>query len=326
MVLNPKVLKVKILGQDYVVRSSAGQKYLNEVSSYMNEKMNEVISSGIDSNSQQLKIAVLAGMNITDELFAQKESQKKLIDGFEPVLKGFTNVEFGDHKAIEKSIDNQTAAIMLEPILGEGGIKVIPSQCLEGLRKLCNKKNILLIFDEVQCGIGRSGKFFSYQWSKIKPDILTTAKGIGGGFPIGACLVSNKVSKGMGFGSHGSTFGGNPLACSVANKVIEIISNKKFLKDLNKKSVFFINELEKIKNLYGNLIEEIRGQGFLLGIKSKINNLIFIEKLRKNGLLIIGASENVIRILPPLNVSIKELKIAINIIKKTCLDINGKKN
>ena len=130
----------------------------------------------------------------------------------------------------------------------------------------------------------------------------------------------------MGFGSHGSTFGGNPLACSVANKVIEIISNKKFLKDLNKKSVFFINELEKIKNLYGNLIEEIRGQGFLLGIKSKINNLIFIEKLRKNGLLIIGASENVIRILPPLNVSIKELKIAINIIKKTCLDINGKKN
>ena len=281
----------------------------------------------IKKKKNKFKIITIKGSFHGRTLAAISASgQKKLIDGFEPVLKGFTNVEFGDHKAIEKSIDNLTAAIMLEPILGEGGIKVIPSQCLEGLRKLCNKKNILLIFDEVQCGIGRSGKFFSYQWSKIKPDILTTAKGIGGGFPIGACLVSNKVSKGMGFGSHGSTFGGNPLACSVANKVIEIISNKKFLKDLNKKSVFFINELEKIKNLYGNLIEEIRGQGFLLGIKSKINNLIFIEKLRKNGLLIIGASENVIRILPPLNVSIKELKIAINIIKKTCLDINGKKN
>ena len=251
--------------------------------------------------------------------------QKKLIDGFQPILEGFVQVEFGDHESIEKAVDNQTAAIMVEPILGEGGIKIIPNQCLEGLRKLCNKKKILLIFDEVQCGIGRTGKFFSYQWSKIEPDILATAKGMGGGFPIGACLVTDKVSKGMKFGSHGSTFGGNPLACSVAKRVIEIISEKKFLNDLNQKATFFVNKLEKIKNTYNHLIEEIRGRGFLLGIKIKINNSIFIEKLRNNGLLSVGANENIIRILPPLNVTNKDLKIALKIIEKTCIDINSKK-
>ena len=251
--------------------------------------------------------------------------QKKMIDGFKPLLDGFVQVEFGDHKSIEKAVDNKTAAIMVEPILGEGGIKIIPNQCLEGLRKLCNKKKILLIFDEVQCGIGRTGKFFSYQWSKIEPDILATAKGMGGGFPIGACLVTDKVSKGMKFGSHGSTFGGNPLACSVAKRVIEIISEKKFLNDLNQKATFFVNKLEMIKNTYNHLINEIRGRGFLLGIKIKINNSIFIEKLRNNGLLSVGANENIIRILPPLNVTNKDLKIALKIIEKTCIDINSKK-
>ena len=251
--------------------------------------------------------------------------QKKMIDGFKPLLDGFVQVEFGDHESIEKAVDNKTAAIMVEPILGEGGIKIIPNQCLEGLRKLCNKKKILLIFDEVQCGIGRTGKFFSYQWSKIEPDILATAKGMGGGFPIGACLVTDKVSKGIKFGSHGSTFGGNPLACSVAKRVIEIISEKKFLNDLNQKATFFVNNLEAIKNTYNHLINEIRGRGFLLGIKIKINNSIFIEKLRNNGLLSVGANENIIRILPPLNVTNKDLKIALKIIEKTCIDINSKK-
>ena len=251
--------------------------------------------------------------------------QKKMIDGFKPLLDGFVQVEFGDHESIEKAVDNKTAAIMVEPILGEGGIKIIPNQCLEGLRKLCNKKKILLIFDEVQCGIGRTGKFFSYQWSKIEPDILATAKGMGGGFPIGACLVTNKVSKGIKFGSHGSTFGGNPLACSVAKRVIEIISEKKFLNDLNQKATFFVNKLEAIKNTYNHLINEIRGRGFLLGIKIKINNSIFIEKLRNNGLLSVGANENIIRILPPLNVTNKDLKIALKIIEKTCMDINSKR-
>ena len=250
--------------------------------------------------------------------------QKKLVDGFKPLVDGFTQVDFGDHDSFEKLIDKKTAAIMIEPILGEGGIKVIPNECLEGLRKLCDKKGILLIFDEVQCGVGRTGKLFSYQWSKIKPDILATAKGIGGGFPIGACLVTNKVSKGMKFGSHGSTFGGNPLACSVANKVLEIISKKNFLNNMNKNALFFRNNLEEIKNTYDHLIEEIRGKGFLLGVKCKINNSIIIEKLITNGLLIIGASENVIRILPPLNVKRKDLKIALKIIEKTFNNIGNK--
>ena len=250
--------------------------------------------------------------------------QKKLVDGFKPLVDGFTQVDFGDHDSFEKLIDKKTAAIMIEPILGEGGIKVIPNECLEGLRKLCDKKGILLIFDEVQCGVGRTGKLFAYQWSNIEPDILATAKGIGGGFPIGACLVTNKVSKGMKFGSHGSTFGGNPLACSVANKVLEIISKKNFLNNMNKNALFFRNNLEEIKNTYDHLIEEIRGKGFLLGVKCKINNSIIIEKLITNGLLIIGASENVIRILPPLNVKRKDLKIALKIIEKTFNNIGNK--
>ena len=280
----------------------------------------------IKKRKKKFKIITIKGSFHGRTLAAISASgQKKMVDGFKPLLDGFVQVEFGNHELIEKAIDNQTAAIMIEPILGEGGIKVIPNQCLEGLRKLCNKKKILLIFDEVQSGIGRTGKFFSYQWSKVEPDILTTAKGIGGGFPIGACLVTNKVSKGMKFGSHGSTFGGNPLACSVAKRVIEIISEKKFLNDLNQKVTFFTNKLEAIKNTYNHLIDEIRGRGFLLGIKCKINNSIFIEKLRNNGLLVIGASESVIRILPPLNVSKKDLKIALKIIEKTCMDINNKR-
>tara|TARA_B100001123_G_scaffold442013_1_gene584564 strand:+ start:759 stop:1937 length:1179 start_codon:yes stop_codon:yes gene_type:complete len=280
----------------------------------------------IQKRKNKFKIITIKGSFHGRTLAAISASgQKKMVDGFKPLLDGFIQVEFGDHELIEKKIDNQTAAIMIEPILGEGGIKVVPNECLEGLRKLCDKKKILLIFDEVQTGVGRTGKLFSYQWSKIKPDILSTAKGIGGGFPIGACLLTNKISKGMKFGSHGSTFGGNPLACSVAKRVLEIISNKKFLNDVNQRATFFINKLEEIKYIYNNLIEEVRGKGFLLGIKCKINNSIFIEKLRNNGLLVIGASENVIRILPPLNVSKKDLKIALKIIEKTCIDINGKR-
>ena len=252
--------------------------------------------------------------------------QEKLLNGFKPVVEGFTPVLFGDHQAIEKAIDNKTAGIMVEPILGESGIKKIPIECLEGLRKICNKKKILLIFDEVQCGIGRTGKLFNYQWSKIKPDILATAKGIGGGFPIGACLVTKQIAQGMNFGSHGSTFGGNPLACAVANVVLDIISKKKFLKELNSKASFLYNELEKIKKENLNIIEEIRGQGFLLGIKCNINNSILIKALRTNGLLVISASENVIRLLPPLNINKKEIIEAIKILKQTFKKLSlGKK-
>ena len=165
---------------------------------------------------------------------------KKMIEGFGPKVGGFDHFEFGNHKSLKKKIKKNTAAIMIETILGEGGIKVIPNWCLRDLRKICDKKNILLILDEVQCGIGRSGDFFAFEESKVKPDIVPIAKGIGGGFPIGAVLMNKKVASGMTAGTHGSTFGGNPLAMAVGNSVIDIILNKKFLSNVKKISRYFI--------------------------------------------------------------------------------------
>jgi acetylornithine/N-succinyldiaminopimelate aminotransferase len=165
---------------------------------------------------------------------------KKMIEGFGPKVDGFDHFSFGDHKGLKKAINNKTAAIMVEPIMGEGGIKVIPDWCLKGLRKLCNKKKILLILDEVQCGIGRTGDFFSFEKSKVKPDIVPIAKGIGGGFPIGAVLMTKKVSKAMNAGSHGSTFGGNPLAMKIGSTVMDIIGKKSFLKNVKKNQNIFI--------------------------------------------------------------------------------------
>ena len=247
---------------------------------------------------------------------------KKMTNGFGPKVPGFDHFKFGDHKSIEKKISKKTAAILVEPILGEGGIKVIPTFCLKGLRKLCDKKKILLILDEVQCGIGRSGKFFAFEYAKIKPDIVPIAKGIGGGFPIGAVLMTKKVSKGMTPGSHGSTFGGNPLAMSIGNAVLDQIFKKGFLKNVNKNSGFFIRGLKKIKKDYPKIIKEIRGVGLLLGLQLFTDQTEFIKKLTKNNLLTIRAGENVIRILPPLNVKKQEINLALKIIRKVCKEIN----
>ncbi len=243
---------------------------------------------------------------------------KKMTEGFGPKIKGFDHFKFGDHKALNKLITKNTAAIMVETIMGEGGIKVIPDWCLVGLRKLCNKKKILLILDEVQCGIGRTGNFFAFEKSKVKPDIVPIAKGIGGGFPIGAVLMSKKVASGMIPGTHGSTFGGNPLAMQVGNTVFDIISKKTFLKSVRIRSNYFHKELNKIKKNYPNVIKEIRGRGFLIGLKLLKNQSEFIKKLMDNKLLTIKASEDVVRILPPLNVKKKELDQAVSIIKKVC--------
>ncbi len=172
---------------------------------------------------------------------------KKMTEGFGPKVGGFDHFKFGDHKSLKKKITKKTAAIMVETIMGEGGIKVIPDWCLKELRNICNKKKILLILDEVQCGIGRSGDFFAFERSKVKPDIVPIAKGIGGGFPIGAVLMNKKVASGMTPGSHGSTFGGNPLAMTVGNTVMDIITNKKFLNNVKKNSDYFIVELNKLK-------------------------------------------------------------------------------
>ena len=243
---------------------------------------------------------------------------KKMTEGFGPKVSGFDHFTFGDHNSLKKKITKNTAAIMVETIMGEGGIKVIPDWCLRDLRKLCNKKKILLILDEVQCGIGRSGDFFAFESSKVKPDIVPIAKGIGGGFPIGAVLMNKKVSKAMVPGTHGSTFGGNPLAMSVGNEVMDIISNKKFLNNVKNLSKYFLKNLNDIKDKYPNIIKQIRGKGLLIGIQLHKDQTLFIKKLMENKLLTIKAAENVIRILPPLNVKKSEIDIALKVINKVC--------
>ena len=247
---------------------------------------------------------------------------KKMTEGFGPKVGGFDHFEFGDHKSLKKKITKNTAAIMVETIMGEGGIKVIPDWCLKELRKICNKKDILLILDEVQCGIGRSGDFFAFEKSKVKPDIVPIAKGIGGGFPIGAVLMNKKVASGMTVGTHGSTFGGNPLAMTVGNSVMDIIANKKFLKNVKNISKYFLLNLNKIKEKYPGVIKEIRGRGLLIGIQLHTDQANFIKKLMDNKLLTIRAAENVVRILPPLNVKKNEIDQAIKVIKKVCIEVN----
>ncbi len=246
---------------------------------------------------------------------------KKMTEGFGPKVTGFDHFNFGDHKSLKKKINKNTAAIMVETIMGEGGIKVIPDWCLKELRLLCYKRNILLILDEVQCGIGRSGDFFAFEKSKVKPDIVPIAKGIGGGFPIGAVLMNKKVASGMIPGTHGSTFGGNPLAMSVGNTVMDIVSNKKFLNNVKSLSKYFLLKLNKIKEKYPNVIKQIRGKGFLIGIQLYKDQTDFIKKLMNNQLLTIRAAENVVRILPPLNVKKNELDLALKIIEKVCSQI-----
>ena len=250
---------------------------------------------------------------------------KKMTEGFGPKVPGFDHIEFKNSKPrfpnLRNKIKKDTAAIMVETILGEGGVKPIPNTCLKYLRKICNEKKILLICDEVQSGISRSGDFFAFEESKIKPDITPIAKGIGGGFPIGAVLMNKKVAAGMTPGTHGSTFGGNPLAMAVGNAVMDIVSSKKFLNNVKKSSKYFFSKLNKLKKKYPNIIKEIRGRGLLIGVQLNTDQTKFIKKLMDNRLLTIRAAENVVRILPPLNVKRQEINIALKIIDKVCSEI-----
>jgi acetylornithine/N-succinyldiaminopimelate aminotransferase len=245
-------------------------------------------------------------------------NSKKATEGFGPKVDGFDHFDFANHKGLERSITKKTAAIMVETIMGEGGIKVIPDYCLKGLRKLCNKKKILLILDEVQCGIGRTGKFFAFEYAGITPDIVPIAKGIGGGFPVGACLMTKKVASCMGPGSHGSTFGGNPLAMSVSNAVLDQILKKGFLKSVQIISKYFHAELIKLQSEFPDIIKEVRGLGLLIGIKIIPDQNLFVKKLLDNKLLTIRAAENVVRLLPPLNVKKENVDEAIVILRKVC--------
>ena len=245
----------------------------------------------------------------------------KHTEGFGPKVDGFDQVPFADHEAIKRAINKNTAAILVETIMGEGGSKVIPDFCLKGLRELCDKHEILLILDEVQSAY-RTGTFFAFEPSEIKPDIVPIAKGIGGGFPLGACLVTKKASVGMTAGTHGSTFGGNPLAMSVGNAVLDILFEKNFFKKVQEKGKYFHQKLNNVKEKYPKIIQEIRGVGLMVGLKLYLDNTKFMMKLMDHKMLTIKAEENTIRIFPPLIVSNNELDEAINKIENTCKDLS----
>ena len=293
------------------------------------------VNSGAEANEAAIKIArryfFQKGQKYKNRILCIKNSfhgrtianifasgSKKMTHGFGPKVPGFDHFEFGNINSLKSKITKKTAAIFFETALGESGIKVNSNKFLKQVKSICKSNNILLILDEVQCGIGRSGKFFAYEYANIKPDIVPIAKGIGGGFPIGAVLMTKKVSACMGPGTHGSTFGGNPLAMSVGNAVMREIFKKNFLKNIRKLSKYFIKELNIIKNDYPNIINEVRGVGYLIGLQLKVNLIKFIEDLTNNRLLTIRASENVVRILPPLNVKKTEIDLALKIIKKVC--------
>ena len=245
----------------------------------------------------------------------------KHTEGFGPKVDGFDQVPFADHEAIKKAINKNTAAIMVETIMGEGGIKIVPDFCLKGLRDLCDEHKILLILDEVQSAY-RTGNFFAFEPSGIKPDIVPIAKGIGGGFPLGACLVTKKVSIGMTAGTHGSTFGGNPLAMAVGNAVLDILFEKDFLNNVKQKGKYFHQELSKIKQKYPKILGEIRGTGLMIGLRMLVDNAEFMKRLMDHKMLTVKAEDNVIRLFPPLIVKNNELDEAINKIEKVCNEMN----
>ena len=244
--------------------------------------------------------------------------ETRLTEGFEPLLDGFDRVPFADHEAVRNAITEQTAAIMIEPVQGEGGIRPVPAECLKGLRELCDEKDILLIFDEVQCGMGRTGKLFAHGLSGVTPDIMGLAKGLGGGFPIGACAATARAASGMTTSSHGSTFGGNPVACAAANAVLDVMLEEGFLDRVVAMGNYLRQALVGLAARYPDRIEGVRGEGLMLGMKCKGAHLELVTTLREAGLLSVPAADNIVRFLPPLIVSEEEIDIAVGIIDKAC--------
>ena len=242
-------------------------------------------------------------------------------DGFSPIPDGFVNIPL-DEDTLKDSISDKTAGILIEPVQGEGGINPVSNEFLVFIRKLCDENNILMILDQVQCGMGRTGKLFSHEWSGIEPDIITLAKGLGAGFPIGAILATEEASKGMQHGSHGSTFGGNPVGCSIALKVIELIEKEKILSNVTKLSEILISELEKLVEKHHNKISGVRGKGLMIGVECVEKNSIITDIAFQNGLLLVNAANNVVRFLPPLNISENEVMEALKKFDETLSNID----
>ncbi|MEP1521001.1 aspartate aminotransferase family protein [Ascidiaceihabitans sp.] len=236
---------------------------------------------------------------------------EKMTKGFGPLLPGFTHLAFGDHDALGAAITDTTAAIMIEPVQGEGGIRPVPDQCLKGLRDLCDEHGILLILDEVQCGVGRTGKLFAHEWAGIEPDIMMVAKGIGGGFPLGAVLATEYAASGMTAGTHGSTYGGNPLGCAVGCAVLDEVNTPEFLAEVNRKSGLLRQKLEGLVADNPDVFESVRGAGLMIGIKCKAVNMDIVNAGYDTQVITVPAADNVIRLLPPLTITDDEIADAI---------------
>lgn len=242
-------------------------------------------------------------------------------EGFSPIPNGFLNIPLNED-SLKKSISDKTAGILIEPVQGEGGINPVSNEFLSLIRKLCDENNILMILDQVQCGMGRTGKLFSHEWSDIEPDIISLAKALGAGFPIGAILTSEDVAKGMQPGSHGSTFGGNPVGCSIALKVLELIEKDDILSNVKDLSEILISELDKLVKKHHNKISNVRGKGLMIGVECIEKNSVITDQAFKNGLLLVNASNNVVRFLPPLNISETEIFEAIKKFDETLSNLD----
>ena len=241
----------------------------------------------------------------------------KMKEGFGPLIPGCKSLSFNDRDALYQNITDKTAAVIVEPIQGEGGIRSFSSEILKLIRSLCDDTGALLIIDEIQCGLGRSGKLFAHEWFNLKPDIMTIAKGIGGGFPLGACLSTENASIGMVKGKHGSTYGGNPLACAVGCEVMNNVLEKGFLENVRKISGYFSQKMLRLISEFPSVFEELRGSGLMLGLKTKIENISFTNEAYKQNLLLAPASDNVVRILPPLNITKQEVDYVVELLSKT---------
>lgn len=246
---------------------------------------------------------------------------EKMTKGFGPLLPGFVHLPFADHEAIAPAITHHTAAIMIEPVQGEGGIIPVPDQCLKGLRDLCDEHGLLLILDEVQCGVGRTGKLFAHEWAGIEPDIMMVAKGIGGGFPLGAVLATENAAHGMTAGTHGSTYGGNPLGCAVGNAVLDTVNTPEFLDDVNRKAGTLRQKLEGLVAAHPDTFDSVRGQGLMIGIKCKATNTDIVQAGYDQHVLTVPAADNTIRLLPPLNITDDEIGDAVDRLDKAAASL-----
>jgi acetylornithine/N-succinyldiaminopimelate aminotransferase len=251
--------------------------------------------------------------------------QAKYIEGFGPKVDGFDQVAFGDEKALLAAISDATAGILIEPIQGEGGMRPVPPKELKRLREICDEHGILLLLDEVQSGVGRTGKLFAHEWAGITPDIMAIAKGIGGGFPVGACLATEEAAQGMTAGTHGSTFGGNPLAMAVGNAVLDVMLADGFLAKVRERGLNLKQKLASLKDSHPDIIEEVRGEGLMMGLKTKVPNTDFVAAALDQQLLTIGAGDNVVRLLPPLIVSDDDLSEAVAKLDRTCQSFKTKR-